>query len=174
MHNKYKVFSAGVLYKSVFNFDKLNDENYEKSIEEAIDRYNKIVTGQVEFRSEEDKQAHFTLLHELSWLEHRRWNAFTRVKGFRHTDKYDVYAKAGENGSYKQMELKLHPCLVECDKKGIRAEIDKQGKPKETFACQDKSDFDLLDELSYDLYEKKYNNFDFKIYDYPEEIKNRH
>ena len=33
--------------------------------------------------------------------------------------------------------------------------------------CTDKSDFDYLDELSYDLSERGYNNYDFKKYDYP-------
>ncbi len=169
MHIKYKMFSMGIVYDSIFNYDNWNEKNYIKSVEVALDRYKRKVSGKTDFEKTEDFEKHLKLLNELAWLEHRRWNAFTRVKGFKHTNDYDNYAIAGETGSYKQMELKLHPCLVECDKKGIRAEFNEKGKIIENsiFKRKDKTDFDLLDELSYDLYEKRYNNFDFKQYDYP-------
>ena len=107
----------------------------------------------------------------MAWLEHRRWNAFTRVKGFRGTTAYDGYAREmDENGTYyKHMELKLHPCLVECDQKGIRSKISSKGiiDPNEIFHWPDDVELDLLDELSLDLKEKNFNGYDFKQYDYP-------
>lgn len=163
MHIKYKVFSMGLLSMSLFDVDSSSDSEYEKTIKETYSQYKKIITGKRSLQNAEEKEQHQTMLHKLAWLEHRRWNAFTRVKGFRHTSDYDVYAVAGENGSYKHMGLKLHPCLVECDKRGIRSAIVEKGEiDKDT-----RLEFDLLDELSYDLYEKKYNNYDFKQYDYP-------
>ena len=67
------------------------------------------------------------------------------------------------------MDLKLHPCLVECDKKGIRAVMLPTGQIDESTAlrCEDNADLDRLDELSYDLYKKKLNGYNFKQYDYP-------
>jgi hypothetical protein len=169
MHFKYKVFSAGFFTLSLFDFNSSNDAGYKKAVETAIHGYCKLMSGYVEFENESEKKAHITLLHRMAWLEHRRWNAFTRVKGFRVTDAYDSYATEGEMGSYKQMDLKLHPCLVECDDKGIRAGMDEKGKidSDTLFCCMDREQFDLLDDLSYDLYAKKYNDYDFKLFDYP-------
>ena len=73
------------------------------------------------------------------------------------------------------MSLKLHPCLVECDQKGlcsVKCDNDTIAWPTE--------DLDCLDQLSKDLYEltwidkeakpdkqvKRYNDYDFKAYDY--------
>lgn len=166
-HMKYKMFSMGILYDSAFNFNSINDEEYKKSVETALEKYKKIASGDIKFENDAQKEKHIELLHKMAWLEHRRWNAFTRVKGFRKTDKYDVYAQ--KTGSYKQMELKLHPCLVECNKNGILADICAEGKIDEKTAlmCEDKSKYDLLDKLSYDLSDKELNNYDFKQYDYP-------
>ena len=89
-----------------------------------------------------------------------------RVMGFRHTDDYLKYAE--DKGSYKHMQLKLHPCLVECDKNGIRK--DESGNSL-TLCTEDKTNnFDLLDELSHELFKSGFNDFDFKEYDYPFDI----
>jgi len=169
MHAGYKVYSMGLLTVSRLDFDSPEDPVYRSAVAAAYDRYKKIAAGQIEFADEKQAAAHLALLHQMAWLEHRRWNAFTRIKGFRHTDAYETYGVKGKKGSYKQMDLKLHPCLVECDRKGIRATISPEGiiDEKTLFRCEDRSDFDLLDELSYDLYEKGYNSYDFKQYDYP-------
>ena len=172
MHTKYKMFSAGIYYDSVFNFDSPEDRIYMESVEVALNRYKNIATGKITINDTEEERAHINLMHRLAWLEKRRWNAFTRVKGFRHTADYDVYAKSGETGSYKQMELKLHPCLVECDEMGIRATINIRCELSDFEIFKDEKNinttkFDLLDELSYDLLKKGYNEYDFKQYDYP-------
>ena len=49
--------------------------------------------------------------HLLAWLEHRRWVAFTRTRGFQNTDDYGSYLEKTKD--HKYMSLKLHPCLRE-------------------------------------------------------------
>lgn len=61
---------------------------------------------------------------DLAWLEHRRWNAFMRIMGFccpteAQEDAYIALLPDAENdsvnaGRHKDIERKLHPCLVEC------------------------------------------------------------
>lgn len=167
MHLKYKMFSMGVINTSLFDFESI--ENYKEAIYSLLDKYIEIASQKAEFRNKNDANVPIALLHKMAWLEHRRWNAFTRVMGFRHTNDYDIYAIPGKFGSYKQMDIKLHPCLVECDQKGIRASINAKGEidKKTLFKCADDSDFDLLDDISYDLHKKRYNDFDFKQFDYP-------
>lgn len=168
MHIKYKVYSMGMITESLFDYPN-DSEAYSEKFEKYYSEYKKIVSGQFEFKSQEQEAEHLKLLHKMAWLEHRRWNAFTRVKGFRSTTDYDVYAVSDVIGSYKQMDIKLHPCLVECDQKGIRANISSKGliDVESLFKHDDRDDFDLLDDLSYDLHSKKYNDYDFKQYDYP-------
>ncbi len=168
MHVKYKVYSMGLMKASLFDCPD-SPESYYRKQAEAYDEYKRVVAGRFEFESAEHEAAHLELLHKMSWLEHRRWCAFTRVMGFRTTTDYNVYAVPGKKDSYKQMDLKLHPCLVECDKKGIKGVISSKGiiDNSSLFRCEDTDSFDLLDDLSYDLYRRKYIDYDFKQYDYP-------
>lgn len=162
-HLKYKIFSLGVFTESVFELD---GDELNASRDKALESYKNIVHGNCEFSDESEVKAHISLMHRMAWLEHRRWNAFTRVYGFRHSSDYDTYAK--QCGSYKQMDIKLHPCLVECDELGIRGAVDVHCSVDEsTLFKADTSELDLLDELSYDLKEKGLNGYDFKLYDYP-------
>lgn len=167
MHQKYRMFSLGLWDHSLFDLQEPVTENYQAMVHQASAQYEKMIHGQIEFADDNAKQAHIQLMHKMAWLEHRRWNAFTRVKGFRHTGGYDVYS--GITGSYKQMDIKLHPCLVECDELGIRGVIDEKCQLDEstTFKVTDPEQLDLLDELSYDLRKKGLNGYDFKMYDYP-------
>jgi len=168
MHAKYKMYSMKLIEKSMFDYfdmeTKIKDFNGEeehlKYLQEVYDGFQKNISGKTEVDQE--------LFHRMAWLEHRRWNAFTRVMGFRCTTEYDEYSIPKKVGSYKQMDIKLHPCLVECDEKGIRSGITPEGKVEELtlLQCDDRAEFDLLDDLSYDLCDKNYNNYDFKQYDY--------
>lgn len=166
MHTKYKMYSLGLLQKSMFDFCDKKAESFideEKRIEyfkNVYAEYQRMISGETEIDQ--------NLFHKMAWLEHRRWNAFTRVMGFRGTTKYDEYSNPGKVGSYKQMDIKLHPCLVECDELGIKSGITSKGVIDELrlLQCTDRTNFDLLDELSYDLLDKKYNDYDFKQYDY--------
>ena len=63
--------------------------------------------------------------NRLQWLEHRRWNAFLRTMGYQHTDCYKAYLE--HTHGHKQMEAKLHPCLVECNMDGIHGAINDAG-----------------------------------------------
>jgi hypothetical protein len=109
----------GFIKTSIFDYSESPDE-YRKEIRKYCLEYSDLLEGKTPV-ADGDKEKHMELLHEMAWLEHRRWNAYMRSMGFRSTCKseYSVYAAIDNKGSYKQMDLKLHPCLVECDKKGI-------------------------------------------------------
>ncbi len=170
MHIKYKTFSVGYIEKSIFDE---SDEQHEVTVKAALERFS---------RHGKKDAAPVPRADELAWLEHRRWNAFTRVMGFRYSASYDAYAEENNCGSYKQMDLKLHPCLVECDKAGIRMVISEvpadgsyvpgsverliKGVVYRLVLTDAKENFDLLDELSYDLFVKGFNYYEFKKYDY--------
>lgn len=162
MHQSYKMFSTGLITTTVF------DDPAYRTPPVGDDPLAPLIRGW-ESWDEETMAKHMRLLHRLSWLEHRRWSAFTRVYGFRNPVEYRNYIEEGKSGSYKHMELRLHPCLVECDDRGIRARIDHTGKliPGTDFGCTDPEELDLLDELSYRLKELGINDYDFKQYDYP-------
>lgn len=167
LHIKYKTYSIGAVKKSLFDYpDK--PEDYNKECARALKRYEQFAKGNLIFTLPNEETAHIQMLHKMAWLEHRRWNAFMRIKGFRGTTDFDAYAVSGKSGSYKQMDVKLHPCILECDQSGIRADISPNGEidASTVFMCQDKDNFDLLDDLSYELHDKNYNDYDFKIYDY--------
>ncbi len=170
MHDKYKLFSivdfARGTMPSVTEAETPEEiEAYENDIERKASEYKqKLLIG----GERENESGRIKILHMLAWVEHRRWNAFTRIKGFRSADKsmYDKYI--GKVNSYKHFELKLHPCLLECDKEGIRVSSDESG----CISCipallSSEKARDRLDDLSYDLNDMAVNTIDFKLYDYP-------
>ena len=116
------------------------------------------------------EEAYVRLLHRLAWLEHRRWNAFTRVMGYRHTTLYEAYRMITH--SHKHMPLKLHPCLVECDQLGIKSRINRHGMPEEKSRAQTEDDpgYDKLDALTYHLNQLGLVSYDMKYWDYPYEF----
>ena len=69
------------------------------------------------------------------------------------------------------MPLKLHPCLVESDKNGIKATFDEIGNVREQhlFDGTYEGVCDKLDMVSINVRKFKKNQKDFKIYDYPVE-----
>ncbi len=171
MHLKYKMFSVGVINCSLFDADRQAEtspkdsrKKGKKELYELYGAYRELLFG-----DSADFKSRVSLHNRIAWLEHRRWCAFTRTMGFRQTQDYAKYAETGKIGSYKQMEIKLHPCLVECDDKGIFACCDGEG-----YIATDRIIFpfvklrgdDMLDKLTYDLWEKMYNDYIFKIYDY--------
>lgn len=102
------------------------------------------------------------ILPRLSWLEHRRWNAFLRVQGFsRPFSTIADIQKALENlntesgpdrlFAYKDVSLRLHPCLVECDVTGVGPSGDiVQGKDDRLFLSWKVGDKKFDGESSYD------------------------
>lgn len=175
-HKSYRVFASGVELPSMLDLEDNPDiikkdkeaekvyNAYQKAMENAEKQYCDIVSGSTKWANDEER---VELLHKLAWMEHRRWNAFTRVKGFKSTKAYTAYHDSAN--SYKEMDVKLHPCLIECDKKGIRVACDSDRNIGigPIFLRSDDADMDFLDKLSYDLRDKGYNDYDFKLYDYP-------
>lgn len=129
-HIRYKVFSAGYINSSVFSCADKSER--EALLNEALERYkNDIVPyapenigdsekdciklrSQIEENNEKKRES--SIFKELTWLEHRRWCAFMRISGFTLAEDIELYAPIIK--SHKNLELKLHPCLVECDKFG--------------------------------------------------------
>ena len=183
MHIKYKIFSVGLFETSLFDYsyiDKIDSDKkeeikvaerkkYTEAIKKTYEAYKKIMLGDFDFSDKQNEESHLQMLHNMSWLEHRRWSAFTRVSGFRSTKHYNAYASVNEKGSHKHMDIKLHPCLVECDKRGIRASISTKGIIDVDSTCKwlPNGDYDYLDELSREMYTQGYINKDFKFKDYP-------
>ncbi len=182
MHRKYKLFSMGLLTGCSI-FDEARSPQYEvAAVKEA---YKVIYEGGKNHENAAEHDKWLRLMHSMSWLEHRRWCAFTRVKGFQGTDKYSLYIEKEE--SHRQMDLRLHPCLVECGKQGIRAKIKDDGTIDDNAIIEypDKTPLDRLDELSDHVKpiiieikqrqkddkgskdDPKPNDLDFKVSDYP-------
>lgn len=115
LHFKYKVFSIVPFEKSLFNkaTDYSKKSNAYKDLVRSCKNENEL-----------------KVQHNLQWLEHRRWNAFLRTMGYRQTNDYEQYVQLTE--SHKQIEMKLHPCLVECDKKGEYIELNESGEISKT------------------------------------------
>lgn len=171
-HLGCKMFAAGLYERSLFDVaDGEEAELWTERTEKHTKRFTEMVKGSKKMEKEE-RDARLEWLHRMAWAEHRRWNAFTRAYGFRGTDNWLQYLN--QTGNHKNMDLKLHPCLVECDMLGMRAEFDEFCVLKEETAFQvtDVDQLDLLDELSYRLHDTRLPNYkglsyDFKQYDYP-------
>ncbi len=143
MHLKYKVFSLGWINTSVFDYGENSYDIHKEQVEKACLRYKLISTGHTKGIEQSYVEQMQKASYALSWLEHRRWNAFTRVKGFRSTAAFaDYYASSPDK--HKQMSLKLHPCLVESD-------IDQPMVDK----CEILKGGDRLDEFSIRIFELK-------------------
>ncbi len=114
MHIRYKAFSLGLIQKSVFDLYVGKPESHEAYIVQQCALYKQITKADKKV-AEEILAAAESKRHLLAWLEHRRWTAFTRTMGYQFTGEFrkNLYLN-GEN--HKNMELKLHPCLVEAAK----------------------------------------------------------
>ncbi len=129
------------------------------------DSYYQAVTGKAGTIKERDR-------NRLAWLEHRRWCAFMRTRGFRAPTREEEAgyisqlpdAEDGDTsnwGKHKNRELKLHPCLVEDDDLGKR-DIFAEG-----------AKIDRLDEVLFRIkttYKSKNlrSDDDFKTADFPD------
>lgn len=125
MHIKYKVFSLGMIDKSVFDYSISDSRLHETDIENKCNLYQQIVLNQSKDELSDDLKLIYDDIHLkqhlLAWLEHRRWTAFTRTMGYQYTSEFKKNLQLnGEN--HKNMELKLHPCLVEAEKPSINSD----------------------------------------------------
>lgn len=121
IHIPYSIYSAFKIH-NVKDISIIENGTVSK---EALDKYFELI-----------KNAKTDLA--LGWLEHRRWNADLRSRGFR----------SAPADAEKNFKLKYHPCLVECKNLGIIQEGEARMKDK-------------LDELN------ERNNVNYKTYDYP-------
>ena len=115
MHIKYKVFSLGLIQKSIFDYNSGEEELYRSYVEGQCRIYEQISKLGDDREPSEKLRAVYNDIrkkrHVLAWLEHRRWTAFTRTMGYQYTSGFKKNLQL--NGTHKNMELKLHPCLVE-------------------------------------------------------------
>ncbi len=108
LHLRYKVFSAGCILESVFSCGTV--EKREKLNEASLEKYYRCIK-----KSDGNDDYSEKLVSHLKWLEHRRWNAFTRVMGFTVPDDFSEYAQYTTGYDHKEMHLKLHLFLTESD-----------------------------------------------------------
>lgn len=176
MHVKYKVFSLGWIHTSLFDTgtDTACEEVHRQNVRVQCETYRKMavvtrpkeLAGNDKTRYEEIERKK----HVLAWLEHRRWNAFTRTMGYQRVDIKTILA---QRSSHKDMRLKLHACLVEArmpqlhsptEDPYILAKFDATGRVDESSILKEEHGSEKRDRLDDVSYTKKTN--DFKEYDY--------
>ena len=157
----YKIFCAGLLKPSLFNTK--DDVDYRGLIKQAETDFVETITKKWTYPECAAKAS------ALAWMEHRRWNAFMRINGFRCPDAMEKYItldsdvhclKPNHDKKYQFLFIKLHPCVVESDLNGYPGIYCEQSN-KRTKDFQDIGP-DELDELF------KLLGTDYKKYDYPE------
>lgn len=114
IHIPYKFFSAGAVTSShIFDGATIATED-----PQVLSRYLKKVCIELPFAEDNlpAVEQREELYYKLTWLEHRRWTAFVRTGGFMTPckEQLDSYAYRSGNKT-KEVSLRLHPCLVECD-----------------------------------------------------------
>lgn len=181
MHIKYKAFSLGLIDKSVFSYkddgpdtEKVHAEyvaaRCKKYVQLALAESSDSFNGEI---SDVYDDARFKR-HLLAWIEHRRWNAFTRIMGYQYASAETLFKV---KNSQKDTELKLHSCLVEARRPHLEerdtyiyAEFTANGlvDVNTTFVSFSTKQLDRLDQVSYER--KKRNPTepvdDFKMNDY--------
>ena len=155
LHRAYKVYSVGLLTPR---------DNPKMITEEENENYWRIIDSE----AETDKE----VCIRLAWLEHRRWNAFLRINGFTAPSesqwKRYAYQNPESGITHKHLELKLHPCIVECSEKLQITDSDWDNE-----AYTENPHLDCLDIVSIMVYQKQAELFgkkdknDYKIWDYP-------
>ena len=130
LHIKYKVYSVGLI-----GTDRVHDQ----LSEDVLKAY-------------KDKIGDENINIELSWLEHRRWNAFMRTKGFNAPSENQMSQYAFKNNvdDHKQLDLKLHPCIVERAKSSNEQVIDLDDDD-----FLNNQEYDLLDMASIKVYQMR-------------------
>lgn len=95
------------------------DQYHRAYIREICKQYKKIAVSGPEDKIDSDVDRQKADLeakkYALAWCEHRRWNAFTRTRGYRYTNGDHIL---NTKMTHKDMELKLHACLVEIPLRG--------------------------------------------------------
>ena len=161
-HIKYKIYSAGLLGKDKNENDKKDGPGYisQKEYKDFINIAN-------------NKDA--PMFKKLTWLEHRRWNAYMRTKGFSApTDEQFMQYSFNEDIEHKHIDLRLHPCIVESSEKSSIEKSDWTNTGYESIKEKDR-----LDIISIKIDQKKrekdrhskegYTQENYKEYDGPDD-----
>ena len=139
LHLKYKMYSIGAIKDNGMKYENEKSDYLESIKNESINK-------------------------ELSWLEHRRWNAFMRAKGYiaPTESQFENYAFKEAN-DHKNISLKLHPCIVESsnDSKIENDDWDNSNH-------NENNKLDCLDSLDIKIYNMKAIKNDFKQWDKPD------
>ncbi len=176
LHRCYKAYSAGSLKPTLF-FSK-DEATYRQCRKDGAAAYRSFVLKPGKTAEE------LQMVHELAWLEHRRWCAFMRANGFRRPKNFETYfytqSDVHDRYDHKMLSLKLHPSILEIPHGKIRADLDDAGRVIESteFRGMEKDesghwtypdDLDPLDRLGYRIYELRDGRkwYDFKRWDYP-------
>ncbi len=108
IHLKYRMFSAYMFLKENCAPDCEDwDISRGFSSEKAYDGYyEKILKANIESLTEKGPAGDNDIYRYLSWLEHRRWNAYTRSIGF---------VRRRDGVREKNEKLRIHNCLAECE-----------------------------------------------------------
>ena len=173
-HRPYSEYSAGFhkkensLFAACAKDPAKSEENYSAFKEKAHLEYIKMIFA-VPAEKEVNGMKKQNMMNQLAWLEHRRWNAYMRSMGFR--DEKEL-AKDWENKEIveilskksKNIDLKIHACLVECDKSGMDAKSDVFGR---RIVCKGEPDAGTAHSDRLDTVSGRYN-CSYKIYDYPD------
>ncbi len=118
MHIQYKAFSLGLMQESVFDYKEDDRGAHSNYLKKQCELYKRLALADPQKGIAADIRREYDALqqkqHLLAWLEHRRWLAFTRTMGYRYTGAFERNLALA--GNHKNMELKLHPCLVEARK----------------------------------------------------------
>ncbi len=165
MHIKYKAFSLGLIDESVFDYPSDKFDAYKSYIIKQCVKYIRIASAESPKEFDDEMLTVYMdaqlKKHRLAWLEHRRWNAFTRTMGYQHTSAEKLF---NIKNSQKDMELKLHSCLVEARLPHL---VEGDTYMFADFTEKRLDDLDRLDCVSYER--KKHNPYetvDYKEYDY--------
>jgi hypothetical protein len=144
-HLPYKMYSVGKPIKSL-----LDHNNMVYNIEIMNEYFYCIGT---------DTDTQNTLRNKLAWLEHRRWNAFMRTKGFIAPTKeqFEHYAYKTDDMDHKNLELKLHPFILECSRFSEKYQMidEKDWSNNENFEKDPK--LDDVDKAMIERYKKALN-----------------
>ncbi len=113
MHDSYKLFSVGLLDDCSIFYN--TEEEVKNKVSSILVSYMYSLIGPIDNLDLNTARAIMNKRIDLAWLEHRRWNAFTRVMGYRRLNKIT------DDGNQKIERLKLHGCLVE-----TKLDVDKE------------------------------------------------
>ena len=160
MQLSYKIYAAGLLPPTLFL--TRSDEEYRVVLMNARFRFSEAVHQTWSYPENADR------FHALAWMEHRRWNAFMRINGFRRPENIDNYInlnsdihESGKKG-YQFLFIKLHPCVVEVDLSGfpgVKCENETRTRGRDKARELEPDELDLL---------ARRTGSDYKSYDYPE------